>query len=145
VKLCVMWLIMLWTSFMDFNEFMFNYVLCMPKYVVNECPRWMVHVFLSIWSVWKNRIVQFSKPDGSVVLVVLRKLDVPVCQTGLSGFDRQNIFFSQFNFVVNHLSCASRISCSHTHFCCTLWIHTYRGTSIGFPWKMCKMASLGQI
>jgi hypothetical protein len=31
------------------------------------------------------------------VPVFLAKLDVLVCQTGLSGFDRQNIYFPCFN------------------------------------------------
>jgi hypothetical protein len=58
-----------------------------------------VHVFFVNMICLKKRLVQFSKPDGLVVLVVLRKPDVLVCQTRLSGFDRQNICFSQFNFL----------------------------------------------
>jgi hypothetical protein len=139
-----MWLVMLWTSFMNFNKFIFNYVLYMPKYVVNECLRWMVHVFFVNMICLKKRLVQFSKPDGLVVLVVLRKPDVLVCQTRLSGFDRQNICFSQFNFLwtTHHMH---HVLLVHTHFCCTLQMHTYRGNSLRFPWKMCKMASLDQI
>jgi hypothetical protein len=35
-----------------------------------------------------NWMVRFSKVDGSDFLT---KPDVPVCQTGVAGFDRQNI------------------------------------------------------
>jgi hypothetical protein len=70
VKLYVMWLVMLWTSFMNLNEFMFNYVLCMAKYTVNECLRWMMYVALSICWVWKNRMFRFPKPDCPVLAVL---------------------------------------------------------------------------
>jgi hypothetical protein len=45
-------------------------------------------LFLVDMFVWKKSEVQFSKSEGSVLLA---KSDVLVCQTGLSGFGRQNI------------------------------------------------------
>jgi hypothetical protein len=66
---CILWTLVLslvitiWTNILINYEFMF----IMPKYVVDECLRWMMLVLLSIWSVWK-------------------KSDSPVFQIGCSGF-----------------------------------------------------------
>jgi hypothetical protein len=65
------------------------------------------------------------------------KLDCPVL--AYRTYDSLNLIF------VNLPSCASRITCSHILFCCTLRMHTYTGSSLGFSLKICKMASLGQI
>ena len=71
---------------------LFIYVFSMPSYsclnVICECFEFNLNVVLSICCVWKNRRVRFSKPDGPVFLV---NPDVPVCQTGVSGFGRHNI------------------------------------------------------
>jgi hypothetical protein len=124
---------------------MFNCVLCMPKYAVNECLRWMLHVFF-------------------VNMICLEKLNSSVSQTGCSSFygcaekircsglPNQTVRFWQTEYMVLSIFLWTTyhvhhvlLVYTHTHFCCTLQMHTYRGNSLGFPWKMCKMSSLGQI
>jgi hypothetical protein len=104
----------------------------------------MVHVFLSIWYVWKNRIVRFSKPEVLVFLVVLRKLDVLVSQTGLSGFGRQNICFSCFKSCEPLVICIMYYMFTHT-FVVPLGCIDIEGALLDFLKKLCKMAPIGQI
>jgi hypothetical protein len=75
------------------------------------CLECVMYVFLSIYSIWKNRMVRFSKPD---VPVLLTKSDVLICQTGLPGFVRQNICFSCFNFCELLVMCIMNYLFTHT-------------------------------
>jgi hypothetical protein len=83
--------ISIWTLIMLIYEFMFIAMSFMPKCVFMNAWNPMVNVDLLICSVWKNWMVWCFKSD---VLVFLAKPDVPVCQTEVSGFGKQNIWFS---------------------------------------------------
>jgi hypothetical protein len=102
-------------------------------------------------------------------MLSLKKPDVSVLETGCSGFcgftdktewsDFPNwtvrfpkldcLILTDLAYVYLNFNCcdppASRITCSYTQNCGAYWMHRYRGSSLGFPRKVCKMASLGQI
>jgi hypothetical protein len=89
-----------------------------------------------------------------VNMICLEKLDSLIFQIGCSSFsgcaektrcsglpnrivqflvDRT---YASLNLIfVNLLLCASCITYSHTHFCCTPQMHTYGGSSLGLPLK----------
>jgi hypothetical protein len=92
------------------------------KLYICECLESMVYVFLSICFVWKNWMVQFSKPDVSVFLA---KPDVPIFQTGVSGLGRKNICFSCFNF------CETLVMCITYYWFTHIFVAPHRCIDIG--------------
>jgi hypothetical protein len=74
---------------------------------------------------WQNWMVRFAKPDCPVLVDLA--------------------YVSSFLFVMILLSCASHNSSSHTQIIAHIGCIHIGGNSLGFPWKMCNMATLDQI
>jgi hypothetical protein len=118
--------ISIWTLLMLFHICIFNVILFMPK-----CYLWMLWIQIECCLV---NMLCLEKPDG------------PVFQTGCSGLPNRSVRFWQTKHIIlfNYLFW---ISCHmhhllhvHTHFCCTPQMHMNRGSSLGFSWKMRKIA-----
>jgi hypothetical protein len=80
------------------------------------CHAWMNDVCFSYSYVvfGKNRSFRFYKPDVFVLVVLLTKLDGPICQIELSDFDRHNICFSCFNCCDSLVMCITYYLFTHT-------------------------------
>jgi hypothetical protein len=85
----------------------------MPNCVFLNASNSMINGVLLICRVWKNRRFWFYKPEVPVFVVLLIKPDIPVFQTGLSGFDKQSICFS-FNFSELLIICITYYLFTHT-------------------------------
>jgi hypothetical protein len=132
--------IYIWTLFDAFHICIFNAILFMPK-----CYLWMLWIQFECCLV---NMLCLEKPEG------------PVFQTGWSGFPgktgcsglpNRSVRFWQtqhmilFNYLL-WISChVHHLLLVHTHFCCTPRMHMNRGSSLGFSWKMRKMALLAKI
>jgi hypothetical protein len=114
--LCVMIFSMLFMSFL-YKYVSLNAWNVMMSVALLICYVWKNRMFRFLWFCWQNRMLRFFKLD-CLVLVDLA-------------------YVSPILFIIILLSYASRITYSHTHYCCTSRMHTYRRSSLVFFWKKC--------